>query len=166
VPETLILSSSNSSDSENKATSIRARKLVVISAGALSSPLILQRSGIGSSTRLAEIGIPVISDLPGVGENYQDHQLVMSAISRVESGPDDTGDGIISSNPDILSRLAEEYNSGKGALAWNFADAGGKLRPTLKELREMDSFEFEKKWIEVFIDKPEKPVIFVVLLAL
>jgi alcohol oxidase len=146
--------------------SIRARKLVVISAGALSSPLILQRSGIGSSARLAEIGIPVISDLPGVGKNYQDHQLVMSAISCVEAGPDDTGDGIISSDPEILSRLTQEYQSGKGALAWNFADAGGKLRPTLKEIREMNSFEFEKKWIEFFIDKPEKPVMFVVLLAL
>lgn len=155
-----------SNSSENKVKSIRARKLVVISAGALSSPLILQRSGIGSSARLAEIAIPVVSDLPGVGKNYQDHQLIMSAISRVESGPDDTGDGLISSDPDILSRLTKEYNSGKGALAWNFADAGGKLRPTLKEIREMNSFEFEKKWIEFFIDKPEKPVMFVVLLAL
>lgn len=153
-------------DSDKKVKSIRARKQVVISAGALSTPLILQRSGIGSASKLAGLGIPVVCDLPGVGMNYQDHQLIMSAISRVEAGSDDTGDGIISADPDVLSRLAEEYKSGKGALAWNFADAGGKMRPSLKEIREMDSFEFEKKWIEYFIDKPEKPVMFVVLLAL
>jgi len=140
--------------------------MVVISAGALSTPLILQRSGIGQSAKLAEIGIPVISDLPGVGNNYQDHQLIMSAISRVEADIDETGDGIISADPDVLSRLSEEYKTGKGALAWNYADAGGKLRPTFTDMKEMDSFEFEKKWIEFFIDKPEKPVMFVVLLAL
>jgi alcohol oxidase len=90
----------------------------------------------------------------------------MSAISRVEAGPDDTGDGVISADHEVLSRLAEEYRTGKGALSWNFADAGGKMRPTLADIREMDSFDFEKKWIEFFIDKPEKPVMFVVLLAL
>ena len=156
----------DANDSDKKVKCIRAKKLVVISAGTLSTPLILQRSGIGSASKLAGLGIPVVSDLPSVGMNYQDHQLIMSAISRVETGSDDTGDGIISADPEILSRLTEEYKSGKGALAWNFADAGGKLRPSLNEIREMNSFEFEKKWIQFFIDKPEKPVMFVVLLAL
>ena len=49
----------------------RAKKLVVVSAGAFGSPSILERSGIGSSSILKKHGIPVIVDLPGVGENYQ-----------------------------------------------------------------------------------------------
>ena len=47
-----------------------ATRLVVLGAGAFGSPTILERSGIGASERLAKLGIPVIVDLPGVGENY------------------------------------------------------------------------------------------------
>ncbi len=51
-------------------TMIFATQLVVISAGAFGSPAILQRSGIGPSQILAALGIPLVVDLPGVGENY------------------------------------------------------------------------------------------------
>ena len=50
---------------------VRASRLVVVSAGAMGSPAILERSGIGAAERLKTIGVPVIVDLPGVGENYQ-----------------------------------------------------------------------------------------------
>ena len=46
---------------------------VLLSAGAIGSVQILERSGIGSAARLNALGIPVITDLPGVGENLQDH---------------------------------------------------------------------------------------------
>jgi len=46
---------------------------VLLSAGAIGSVQILERSGIGSAKRLGDLGIPVLSDLPGVGENLQDH---------------------------------------------------------------------------------------------
>ncbi len=46
---------------------------VLLSAGAIGSVQILERSGIGSAKRLNDLGIPVLSDLPGVGENLQDH---------------------------------------------------------------------------------------------
>lgn len=52
---------------------IRARREVVLSAGAIATPQILQLSGIGPATHLRDHGIEVIADLPGVGENYQDH---------------------------------------------------------------------------------------------
>ncbi|KAJ3821935.1 alcohol oxidase [Lentinula raphanica] len=50
-----------------------ASKEVIISAGALHSPAILQRSGIGNATFLRTIGIEPILDLPGVGANVHDH---------------------------------------------------------------------------------------------
>ncbi len=46
---------------------------VVLSAGAVASPLLLERSGIGGGERLRALGIEVLRDAPGVGENLQDH---------------------------------------------------------------------------------------------
>lgn len=50
-----------------------ARKEVLLSAGAIASPQILQRSGVGPAELLKKFNIPVVHDLPGVGENLQDH---------------------------------------------------------------------------------------------
>jgi choline dehydrogenase len=52
---------------------IRANKEIILSAGALQSPQLLQLSGIGPAALLREFNIPIIHDLPGVGENLQDH---------------------------------------------------------------------------------------------
>jgi choline dehydrogenase len=46
---------------------------VVLCGGAINTPQLLQLSGVGSAEELAALGIPVIADLPGVGENLQDH---------------------------------------------------------------------------------------------
>ncbi|QDE34229.1 FAD-dependent oxidoreductase [Microbacterium foliorum] len=48
---------------------------VVLSAGAIGSPVILLRSGIGPADELADLGIPVVVDAPGVGKNLHDHLL-------------------------------------------------------------------------------------------
>ena len=46
---------------------------VILCAGAIHSPAMLMRAGIGPGAHLAEMGIPVISDLPGLGSNLRDH---------------------------------------------------------------------------------------------
>lgn len=46
---------------------------VILSAGSIGSVQILERSGVGSAAHLTKLGIPVMADLPGVGENLQDH---------------------------------------------------------------------------------------------
>lgn len=50
-----------------------ARKEVLLCAGAIASPQILQRSGVGPAELLEKHNVPVVHDLPGVGENLQDH---------------------------------------------------------------------------------------------
>ncbi len=58
-------------------------KLVVLAAGAIMSPAILMRSGIGPRAHLEALGIPVIRDVPGVGQNLSDHPaLAVNCIAR------------------------------------------------------------------------------------
>ena len=46
---------------------------MVLSGGPINSPLLLKLSGVGPAKELREFGVPVVHDLPGVGENLQDH---------------------------------------------------------------------------------------------
>jgi len=55
---------------------ISASAEIVLTAGALASPMILMRSGVGPGTHLRDVGVEVTVDLPGVGENFQDHVAV------------------------------------------------------------------------------------------
>jgi choline dehydrogenase len=57
-------------------------KLVVLCAGAVLSPAILMRSGIGARASLESLGIPLVSELPGVGANLSDHPA-LSVVCRV-----------------------------------------------------------------------------------
>jgi choline dehydrogenase len=64
-------------------TEIIKAKTVVLSAGAIMSPAILMRSGIGPSAQLEKHGIPVIRDVQGVGQNLSDHPA-LSVAARVK----------------------------------------------------------------------------------
>ncbi len=55
---------------------IGVRKELVLSAGAIGSPALLLRSGVGAGARSQELGIPVVLDLPSVGENLHDHPAI------------------------------------------------------------------------------------------
>ncbi|HZW48331.1 MAG TPA: GMC family oxidoreductase N-terminal domain-containing protein [Microvirga sp.] len=85
---------------------IHARKEVILSAGAVASPQILQLSGIGDGNLLQQHGIQVLQHLPGVGENLQDH-LQLRPIYKVHG----------------VRTLNEEYRSlvKKGFMALEYA---------------------------------------------
>ncbi len=57
----------------SKTETIRAKREVIISASSINSPKLLMLSGIGPAAHLAEHGIEVVADRPGVGQNLQDH---------------------------------------------------------------------------------------------
>ena len=56
-------------------TTVKAAQEVILCAGWLHTPQILQRSGLGPKSLLTQAGIPVLVDLPGVGSNLQDHPV-------------------------------------------------------------------------------------------
>ena len=58
---------------KGKRLNLKANKEVVLSAGSIGSPHILQLSGVGAAATLAKAGIEQVHELPGVGENLQDH---------------------------------------------------------------------------------------------
>ncbi|QIB66837.1 GMC family oxidoreductase [Kineobactrum salinum] len=68
---------------ENK-RSYKARREIILSAGALQSPVILQHSGVGPAHLLRKYGIPIIHDSPGVGRNAREHKVV-TIISRLSA---------------------------------------------------------------------------------
>lgn len=65
---------------------VRVRREVILSAGAIGSPHLMQVSGLGPAGLLARHHVPVAVDLPGVGENLQDH-LQIRTIYRVRGAP-------------------------------------------------------------------------------
>jgi len=64
---------------DGNARTVSAAREVIISAGALTSPSVLLRSGIGPAAQLAEHGIPVVVDAPEVGRNLQEHASYASS---------------------------------------------------------------------------------------
>ncbi|XP_076449702.1 uncharacterized protein LOC143286051 [Babylonia areolata] len=52
---------------------VHANREIILSGGAINSPQLLMLSGVGNARDLRDLGIPVVADVPGVGENLQDH---------------------------------------------------------------------------------------------
>ncbi len=64
--------------------------LIILSGGAINSPQVLMLSGIGPSTHLDDLGIKVVHDLPGVGQNLRDHPAVFMQYESLVSMPEYT----------------------------------------------------------------------------
>ncbi len=63
-------------------TDIAAGKEVILTAGSINSPKLLMLSGVGEAKALRSLGIDVVENLPGVGENLQDHVLVSGVVFK------------------------------------------------------------------------------------
>ncbi len=95
---------------EGPVRQMRCRGEVILSAGALNSPQLLMHSGIGPGAHLREFGIDVLHDLPGVGQNLQDHPIAMAIYKAAVD---------IRFNRDLrLDRLALSF------LQWNLFGTG------------------------------------------
>ena len=58
------------------ATTVSARREVILCSGAINTPKLLQLSGVGPAALLSRLGVPLVHDLPGVGSNLRDHFAV------------------------------------------------------------------------------------------
>ncbi|MBI1393161.1 MAG: FAD-dependent oxidoreductase [Alphaproteobacteria bacterium] len=111
---------------------VKARREVILAAGAFQSPHLLMLSGIGPAAHLREHGIDVKVDAPEVGANLQDH-LDYIVLVRTDSADS------VALTPKFAARLAKAYapfkRDGSGVLSSNLAEAGGFLKtdPSLEE---------------------------------
>ncbi len=108
---------------------LRARREVLLCAGALQSPQVLMLSGIGPAAQLQAQGIAVQHDLPGVGEQLHDHINLVQVIDAPKLT--DTFGLSLTGAWHALKGLFEWRSRRSGLLTTNFAEAGGfiKSRP-------------------------------------
>ncbi|KIW82742.1 hypothetical protein Z517_01985 [Fonsecaea pedrosoi CBS 271.37] len=135
----------------------RASKLVIVSAGANATPLILERSGIGDSKILKRAGVPVVEDLPGVGNDYQDHHLTLYTY-RTSLRPTET----INAFADGRLNVQEEIRKNNKQLGWNSMDASGKFRPTEAEVEALGP-DFKRAWDRDFKNSPDRPLMIIAM---
>ncbi|KAF2826594.1 alcohol oxidase [Ophiobolus disseminans] len=138
-------------------STIKARKLVIVSAGALGTPLILERSGIGNPEILTKHNIPVVSALLSVGENYQDHHLITYPY-HTSLNEDETLDALFSGR----LNAAEAIEKKSPILGWNAQDVTGKLRPTDEEVAALGP-AFQEAWNAEYRDNINKPLLLTAL---
>ncbi|KAI1477068.1 putative alcohol oxidase [Daldinia eschscholtzii] len=145
--------------SDTTVRSVRARRMVILSSGAMGTPSVLERSGIGSPEILKRAGIPVVSDLPGVGNNYQDHH-VLPYPYRTNLAPDETADAIVYGGLSV-----EELVKNKDPrVGWNAQDITSQIRPTEADVAQLGP-EFQEAWERDFKAKPDKPLAIMALVS-
>ncbi len=76
-----------SRDEPSRKTSISVKREVILAAGGIHTPQILQLSGIGPCDLLQKLNISVVQDLPGVGANFQDHPTIRGASFQCKCFP-------------------------------------------------------------------------------
>ena len=104
---------------------VRVRREIVLSAGAIQSPQLLELSGVGDPARLQPLGIPVVQALPSVGEHLHDHlqsRLIFRARNVV------TINDILQSLPRQAAMVLKYAFRRRGPLTWLAAIAGGFVR--------------------------------------
>ena len=98
---------------------VNVNREVILCGGAINSPQLLLLSGIGRGDHLQAMGIPVLVDLPGVGQNLQDHLDVPLAVAAKEP---------VSLKPHSAAAEIEYRHFQKGDLTSNGPEAGGFVR--------------------------------------
>lgn len=154
---------------------IFVRHEVILAAGALQSPQILELSGIGGRALLEKHGIPVVINNPNVGENLQDHAMVCQSFESNDDIP--TGDVV--RDPNVVNAFAELHRTSSAGPFGNslitsvayapLADYAGPLsmltredllRTCLPKPASDTSVHIEKQFslIRSVLEDPEEPV--------
>jgi choline dehydrogenase-like flavoprotein len=118
---------------EGQLKTIAASREVLLSGGAFASPQLLMLSGVGAGAHLQQKGIPVIHDLPGVGQNLHDH---LDAV-QVYNAPQLTElFGLsLTAMVNAFKGIMEWRNYRTGMMTTNFAEAGAFIKSSPEETR-------------------------------
>ncbi|KAH7303330.1 putative glucose dehydrogenase [Stachybotrys elegans] len=138
---------------EHHSQVVKARKLVVLSCGALGTPAVLERSGLGCPKVLEKAGITLSVDLPGVGHEYEDHHLLTYPY-KTSLGPEETLDPIAQGRIDFGDLIKNQ----DPRLGWNGMDIAAKIRPTDDEVASLGP-EFQEAWDSEFKTHPDRPLV-------
>lgn len=139
--------------------SIKVRKLVVVSSGACGTPIVLERSGLGDPEILKKAGVPVVVDLPGVGRDYQDHNLIIYPY-RTNLKPEETMDSLLSGRVSAQELLDKKHPM----MGWNTVDISSKLRLTDEDVESLGP-EFKAAYERDFAPYPDKPLMLLAMLS-
>ncbi len=106
---------------DGEARLITARREVILCGGAINSPQLLQLSGVGDPSHLRSVGVEVVLDLPGVGENLQDH---LDILTRIETRSSRSIGYSLRSAPRIARDVIQWMARGDGAMTVNPVQGG------------------------------------------
>ncbi|KAH9046728.1 alcohol oxidase-like protein [Lactarius hengduanensis] len=149
-------------DGPKDTRTVRGTKLVLVSAGAFGSPGILERSGIGAKGVLERVGVKQRVDLPGIGKNYQDHNVLFLEFFAADEAQ--TMDAIFRNEEGAIDVMAAELGKTRKEISMHKCvipcslDAGIKWRPKPSEVAELGP-EFQEHWDSYFANAPDKPVL-------
>jgi choline dehydrogenase len=137
---------------EGKNVEVSANSEVILAAGAIQSPHILQLSGVGPEGLLRQYGIPVVKALPGVGENLQDHlqaRFILETKQKITINDD-------MANPLRQVRMALNYIfTRKGPLGWWAGIAGAFI----KTRADLDRPDVQFHLYPFSTDRKDRPVL-------
>ena len=119
---------------------IRARKEVIVASGGLLSAKLLQLSGVGAGAALQHFGIPVVADLPAVGEHLQDHLDVILG-HHIPGDPDLVGISPTAARS-LWRAIGRWRRERRGMATTNFAEVTGFMRLTPDSPKPEIQFEF------------------------
>ncbi|KAL2066859.1 hypothetical protein VTL71DRAFT_1283 [Oculimacula yallundae] len=139
---------------------IKARRLVVLSAGAFGSPAILERSGVGNQDVLVRNGIVPVFSNPNVGNNYQDHPSIGWPYHS-SGGPETSLDCLLNGSLSV----PEALSTPNGILSSNHIEGIGKIRPNSTDLASF-SPRLQEAWARDFAPKIDKPAALVLLASI
>ncbi|CAJ2511629.1 Uu.00g072540.m01.CDS01 [Anthostomella pinea] len=126
---------------------VKAHKEVVLAAGTINSPRLLELSGIGGSDLLRSLGIDVVIDNPYVGENLQNH--VVTGVTFEIRDDEETLDPLLRKDPAATAAAIEAYRRGAGPLASSNIVASAQLPLPSKDIDELLSVMENTKHAQV-----------------
>lgn len=165
---------------------VHACKEVIVSAGAINSPRLLELSGIGGAKLLQGLGVDVVVDNPHIGENLQNH--VFTGVSFEVNDDVDTIDAFFRQEPEAVAAAMEEYaTKGTGPMStsnmiatahlplpeFHTDDGRKELQQLLETLKPEDSAqhtvmtpafaEAHERFVHSILKDPQQPLGFYVM---